>query len=213
MRSGCQELYSNYLNIQLDLHFEASILGGFNVGEPNMYSVKKVASLRRVTPAAIYARIKDMRGVGEYFKHIPGKGYFISREDYVLFYHEAIRDMTDYPKIFDCYWGSWRLDMLNCDKVGVALLIQNRNDFVKNFNVRSISRRTPLVSKSRALDHVEAYNIKDRDDVLVISSPYAGDGDSVEAKNWFKMPPMYAPDVLTFGFWRSENLHLYKAKK
>ena len=41
------------------------------------------------------------------------------------------KDITEYPKIFDCYWGQFK-----CDNISpTSDIIMNPNGFVKEFDI------------------------------------------------------------------------------
>ena len=69
------------------------------------------------------------------------------------------KDITEYPKIFDCYWGQFK-----CDNISpTSDIIMNRNGFVKEFDIIiSISPPPYLHLYMRKIDGI--YEMKENPD-------------------------------------------------
>ena len=175
-------------------------------------TVERVAKRERVTPAAIYAQIKDGRGVGKYFKHEVGFGYFIASEKW-HWLNSNVNELTEYPALFGgTYWGN--STPRSYDENEIEQIINNRNKFAIEYNLKNKSVKKPHHDKrSRCFDHVEAYTVKNSKDVIIVSSPYLESIDEYMPKeginNWFMIPSLYNNATVTFGFWHSENKHLF----
>ena len=179
-------------------------------------TVERVAKRERVTPAAIYAQIKDSRGVGKYFEHQAGFGYFIPADKW-RWLNSSAYELTEYPNLFNgTYWGG--STAISYDENEMKEIISNRNQFAKKYNLKNKSVRRPHHDKkSRCFDHVEAYTTENSKDILIVSSPYL---ESIEGhmpkegvNNWFVIPSIYNNATTTFCFWHSENKHLFRRGK
>ena len=95
-----------------------------------------------------------------------------------LIAHKCVRDATDFPKIFDCYWG----DASSCPIITDAI-IQARNAFVRQFDIiKAIksSRLSRFVHEVvngeyrgfgwRTIEHPEFYKCRDGKIVFICSN-------------------------------------------
>ena len=134
--------------------------------------------------------------------------YFISRSNFYKYFKTRVMNFTNYPELFDCYWGSFRFSSLMDNLDDFNEFVKNRNELVDKYRLKNKSKRTPY-RYYKCLDHTESYTIEGSRDVLVISSPYGFLPKEGEINNWFSLPDMYARSANTFGFWYSENKHLF----
>lgn len=114
----------------------------------------------------------------------------------------SVSSLTKYPKIFDnTYWGAWRQKKNN--KTITDDIINNRNKFIKDYNIKSCPRKTPrYVDKYtnrnvyRYLDHTEEYITNDGYYIL-ISSPYANEDEHIK-NGWVEIDKLYSTSATTF---------------
>jgi hypothetical protein len=158
----------------------------------------------------IYDHIKNGTDIGKAFNKI-GRRYLIDRDSLYKYFSKKIKEDTNYPDLFDCYWGNhsrYSISDSNVDKI-----IKNRNDLVKNFKLKNQSKRKPY-RYWRSLDHTESYTIEGSRDALIISSPYMKKPEDMGSiKGWFMLPKLYCDGAISFGFWYSENKELFNKRR
>ena len=133
--------------------------------------------------------------------------------DICLIKGKSFKELTQYPHIFDCYWGNFEVE---CNDIP-SLIIENRNNFVKEFNIKKLKYlpryKQKLMGKTniydrntnRFYDHTEVYYTNDKKYVLV-SSPYKGRHDSTmnksnefyETNGFVKYKQLYCENAYTF---------------
>jgi len=112
--------------------------------------------------------------------------------------------LTDYPKIFNCYWANFKVDL--CVENEMQIEAENRNKFVEEYNISHSMRHKKLpnfiyekMDRNRKLnlDHGEVYKNKDGDYILMVS-PYGKCDDEEYGKaGWSKYYPCYNHDTAT----------------
>jgi|DEB0MinimDraft_6_1074348.scaffolds.fasta_scaffold09721_2 hypothetical protein len=135
----------------------------------------------------------------------------IAREDFYRYFMSEVRNFTKYPDLFDCYWGNFRVTSLRDNLKKIEEVVENRNNLVETYRIKNRSRRRPH-RLFRCLDHTESYTVEGSRDALIISSPYCRYPEGDEVNNWFKLPDLYASSTYSFGFWYSDNKHLFKRR-
>ena len=111
-----------------------------------------------------------------------------------------IRDKTDYPEIFICYWGSFSCNDRTIDET----IISNRNNFVRTNNIteggivkckisKKIKERSGIkleyLDNIRTFDHLEFY--KNKDEWFIIFSPYDDQTELITKYNFVEIPKLY----------------------
>ncbi len=116
---------------------------------------------------------------------------------------------TQYPQIYsNTYWGSSTLEPYN----GITQeIIQNRNNFISNFNISKCAVPPKYIEKQISnelelgiIDHLECYKTTDKRYIL-ISSPYKTEGltkikfaDGYEQNGWAKYDNLYSTNCQTY---------------
>ncbi len=88
------------------------------------------------------------------------------------------REMTNYPNIYDVYWGNFKYDSLSNRDMNE--IFENRNRFVLDYNISSkkigLIKFKGIISDMRRqnsdyFDHSECYRTNDKKYILIVS-PY-----------------------------------------
>jgi hypothetical protein len=85
-----------------------------------------------------------------------------------------LRELTDYPEVYYCYWGSFRKD-----KFTKPIIIENRNKFAKEYDLaisktkRRVKRPVWIdkyLSNIQGTDHIECYKDKSGNYIVIFSA-------------------------------------------
>lgn len=182
-----------------------------------MISVKEFSQRENIPLRTAYKKIED--GVFPYDKFVYNNGYFIHPIDFAKYFRSPVKDLTKYPELFDCYWGTFVLSRLADEQEKINEIIENRNRFVEEYEIYGISSRTIKIGGGHkdAFDHVEKYlSRKRRGEALIVSSPYKTKAEIFSCiGSDFKfdfLPDLYGADSTSFCFWYSENKAHLKSK-
>jgi hypothetical protein len=116
-------------------------------------------------------------------------------------------ELTKYPRIYSkTYWGAF----INDDNRLPLSIIENRNAFIKDFNIKGIctipKRKYEIVRHlldrnqvSRHIDHTETYKTKDGN-IVIVNSPYSVTCDDDEK------------ELLDMGYQKYEKLYCTSAR-
>jgi hypothetical protein len=106
-------------------------------------------------------------------------------------------EYTQFPKIFSkTYWGNFKL--LN-EHPCPEYIFENRNEFIKYFNIKSVYKMPYNMQKKydyifKEGDHFEIYKTNDKK-IIIVNSPY----HHREVHNSFiKCKPMYNSDATSY---------------
>jgi stalled ribosome rescue protein Dom34 len=124
-----------------------------------------------------------------------------------------VRYKTKYPKIFDCYWGSFQYS--NDALTITDEIIENRNKFVEEFDIKR-SKSIPIMldkylgiygfyyyqqqGNNSYYDHVETYYTKNKDHIIIIS-PYFCNKDLTnffKKRGYIEYNKLYSDGATTF---------------
>ena len=109
---------------------------------------------------------------------------------------------TKHAKIFNkSYWGAF-------EGSAAQNINDNRNDFVKEFDIKSYYIRMPKRIFNKAhdpycgykIDHIETYKTKDNK-CIIVNSPYsvsAEEEEKIIAQGYIKYKPMYNSMATTY---------------
>jgi len=129
----------------------------------------------------------------------------------------SVKELTDYPDIFICYWGNFKVRDLNI----TPTIIENRNKLVKDYDIldckpRGITRRTnrqlrytkyirKYLYDNKELedhfpqhaDHREYYKIPNG--TLLIHSPYREYDEENELAGFQRIYPVYTSSAYSYA--------------
>ena len=101
-------------------------------------------------------------------------------------------DKTEYEKIFkECYWGHFKLRSDNEERN--KIIFKNRNEFVKEFSIKKYIKdsKYPFNDKINhyylkigLFDHVEVYSTHNKEEIVLINSPYGTKLERQCIKKW-----------------------------
>jgi hypothetical protein len=122
-------------------------------------------------------------------------------------------ELTKYPKIYgETYWGGFDSELSQVNSVkSLAILSENRNMFIEQFEIKKMSKRPEYVTKVmdsdrkqlRSLfDHCECYVDKDNWHILVCSPywNYEYDDDLISEAidlGYYLYKPLYSMESVT----------------
>lgn len=122
---------------------------------------------------------------------------------------KSYAEMTEFPKIYSCYWGSFRMcgAKMNLDENDI---FKNRNEFAKvhqlaqkpvcNRDIEKIKQAFKMDDRLK-YDHMECYKTKDNYIVVVIS-PYMNknceDYFDLIKEQWTLIDNLYSTSAITF---------------
>lgn len=102
---------------------------------------------------------------------------------------------TNYSKIFkECYWGAFKLRFDNEERN--EIIFKNRNDFVEEFKIKKHIKHTkyPYYHKINHyyltlgnFDHTEIYSTHNKDEMILINSPYGPKIEITHPEEWLFM--------------------------
>ena len=125
---------------------------------------------------------------------------------------KTYRELTNYPKIYVCYWGSFRETDNN--KLSKEI-IDNRNNFIEKYNIKCSAKSIGFIKKyyyylynerwrekgcKLRVDHLELYKTNDNK-YLYINSPYCvneQEEQNLINDGWIKIEKLYSPMATTF---------------
>lgn len=121
-------------------------------------------------------------------------------------------ELTKYPKIYgQTYWGGFK-KQLNDNDNNIEILINNRNNFIENYNIKKIcnlkfirkyvDHLRNLRDKPYNIDHLETYETFDKK-YIIINSPYNSSKDNEYTENllkegWILINPLYSDHANTY---------------
>ena len=121
----------------------------------------------------------------------------------------SLSKITKYSKIYsDTYWGAFKLND-HLESTGIAQIIQNRNQFIEEYNIKKCVSHNKSINKYRKIldeektktDHLEFYKTID-DNIIVINSPYMIEGSESENEllktGWEKIEKLYFNEASTY---------------
>lgn len=86
----------------------------------------------------------------------------------------TLRELTDYPEVFYCYWG-----LFPEDKFTKPIIIENRNKFAKEYDlaISKTKRRVKMplwidkyINNIQETDHIECYKDKRGNYIVIFSA-------------------------------------------
>jgi hypothetical protein len=124
---------------------------------------------------------------------------------------ESLYEKTKYKNIYKfTYWGNGGYDEDDniTNQIHINNIINNRNNFIENYNVQNIIIKKPqylnkylseLRNNSYLYDHLEVYKIHNNQ-FLIVNSPYCAiDGEQQLLNNgWIKIYKLYSDVTSTF---------------
>jgi len=115
-------------------------------------------------------------------------------------------NLTDYPKIYrTTYWGNFRYREDNFISKDI---IENRNNFIKDFDIKSHGKSLPKYMLNKCHkhinvgDHVEKYKTNDNK-LIIINSPYGSsekEKKELEELGYVEVKPMYNHSAKTYMY-------------
>jgi len=129
------------------------------------------------------------------------------------------KDLTKYPKIFNCYWGGFSIHNQTEYEINeINEIVKNRNEFVEFFKIKKkqeifkhrkkfFPEYKKYESPSRSngynfLDHVEQYITEDKYSIIV-TSPYTPaiqqkDLEYLNNNGWIEIKKLYNTCATTY---------------